>query len=639
MRTITITLLISFCWLLISPTAAQDTTAANFKTATCMFTVPQGQTPECGYLTVPENRSKANGQTIKLAVAVFRSDNPDKSSTPLIYLEGGPGGSALEFLSLTFKDRYADFLENQDVIIFDQRGVGRSQPALDCKELTNYQINALDRVLSTEEVIKETNLAAENCATRLAGTGIELAAYNSAESASDVNDLRIALGYDTLDLYGISYGTKLALTIMRDHPEAVRSSIIDSVYPPQVSINDAPRNFERSLKVLFKGCKVDTACNTAFPDLETVFYDTIAELNKTPASFEVLDPTNGRQRMARLDGDGFAGYIFQALYGTEIIPSLPKNIYDVHNGDTRFLGLWTLLTLAQLDVVSAGMNYAVQCTEEIPFDSRASIETTLSKLNPALNGFARRNGIEPSQIGLCTTWNPAKPNPIENEAVQSDIPTLVVSGEYDPITPPANGQLAAETLSNGYFFEFPATGHGVIATSECALGIAQAFLKDPSSKPDSACIAEMKGPVFITSDETTSAPIELEGFSNKSAGYTAVRPVGWTEAGAGIYGRGGSALDQTAIAYQSVPGGNVDLVIPLFASQFGLDTDQVVTREANGLEWRLLTGKLQGIPLNLAITEGKGKIYLILVLSTEEEQASLYDALFLPAVDGFKLTE
>ena len=635
MRKTAIFLFASLCLLLAFPAAAQDTVSPKFVTADCMFTVPTGQKPDCGYVTVPEDRSQPNGRTIKLAVAIFHSDNPDKMSTPLIYLEGGPGGSVLELLSLTFADRYAELLKNQDIILVDQRGVGRSQPALDCKEITDLTLGSLDKILTVDESIKESNDAATACANRLASEGIHLGSYNSAENASDVNDLRIALGYDKLDLYGISYVTKLALTVMRDHPDAVRSAIIDSIFPPQITNSDAPLNFERSLNVLFKGCAANADCNKSFPDLEKVFYSTIDQLNAKPVSFEVVDPKTSQKREVKMDGDGFAGYIFQALYATEIIPALPKNIYDIHNGDTRFLSLWTLLELSQIDAVSVGMNYAVQCTEEIAFDTTSSIDAILTKLNPKLQGFARRNGIDDSQIGLCSVWNKAKPNAIENEPIKSDIPTLVISGEYDPITPPAYGKETAATLSNSYFFEFPGMGHGVIPSSTCAFSIAQAFLKDPTTKPDSSCIADMKEPAFTITTATTVS-IDLETFTNTDAGYTAVKPKDWKEAAPGTYARGSNPLDAAAVSYQVIPGGNVDLVIPLISQQFGIDTKKVVTRDANGLKWRLLVGELQGIPVNMALTDSDGKVYLILMLGNAEDKDALYEALFIPAVDAFK---
>lgn len=635
MRKTAMILFVGLYLLLALPAAAQDAVTPKFESANCMFTVPTGQKPDCGYLTVPEDRSQPNGRTIKIAVAVFHSDNPNKATTPLIYLEGGPGGSVFKFLSLTFDKLYGELLKNQDIILFDQRGVGVSQPALDCKEITDFTLNSLDKVLTVDEAVKQSNDAVTACANRLAATGIHLGSYNSAENASDVNDLRIALGYDKLNLYGISYGTKLALTIMRDHPEAVRSVIIDSIFPPQVTNNDAPLNFERSLNVLFNGCAANAECHKAFPDLGKVFYDTIDQLNANPVSFEVIDPNNAQKRQVKMDGDTFAGYIFQALYSTEIIPALPKNIYDVHSGDTNFLSLWTLLELTQQDAISVGMNYAVQCTEDSAFDTVSSIEATLAKLNPKLVGFARRIGIDDTQIALCSTWNNAKPNPIENEPIKSDIPTLVVSGEYDPVTPPDYGKAAAATLSNSYFFEFPGVGHGVIPFSECALGMAQAFLKDPTIKPDSSCIADMKEPTFTISNPTTVS-LDMETFTNDSAGFTAIKPKGWQEATPGTYARGANPLDIAAISYQVLPGGNVDLVIPILSAQFGIKSDTAETRKANGLTWRLLSGELQGIPVHVALTDSGGKIFMILMLGNKEDKDALYESLFIPAVDSFK---
>lgn len=634
MRKLLIAMFIGCCGLLVLPAAAQDIKTPVFEQANCMFTVPTGYEPECGYLIVPEDRTQADSPTIKVATAIFRSSNPDKSPIPLVYLEGGPGGSALEFLSLTFKDRFGEFNKDRDVIVFDQRGVGRSQPALDCQEITDIQLETLDQVLTTDEVLKLSNDAAIACADRLRAEGVNLSAYNSAENAADINDMRVALGYESIDLYGISYGTRLALTVMRDFPEALHSVIIDSINPPQTNYSQVPANYERALSVLFRDCAADITCNTTYPNLEQIFYDTIAQLNETPATFDVIDPTTQREREVRLDGDSFAGYIFEALYATEILPSLPQNIYDVHDGDTNFLSLWTLLKLAQLDAISTGMNYAVQCTEELPFDSTETLTSVLDETNPALQGFARRGGIDPSQAEVCAAWNTAAPNPLENEIVTSDVPTLVVSGDYDPITPPQNGIDTAAALSNAYFFEFPGTGHGVIPSNECALSIAQAFLNDPTTEPDSACIADVKPPVFTTG-EMVAEPVELEPFTNEAAGFTGVKPVGWDEAIPGTFARAATPLDQAALTYQSLPGGNVDLVIPLIGGQFGMDTSNIVTRDANGLKWRLLSGELQGIPVNMAITDRDGQIYLILMLANENDQDVLVETLLLPAIDAF----
>lgn len=616
------------------PMNAQDATVPRFEAGSCMFPLPAGVTPACGYLVVPEDRSNADSPTIEVAVAIFRSENAAKAAEPLVYLEGGPGGSRLENINLTFSSLVEPFLATRDVIVFDQRGVGRSQPALDCPEYVAFFDKTLTEVLPVEAYVDEQNAAFMACGERLKAEGVNLAAYNSAENAADVNDLAAALGYEQVDLYGISYGTKLALTVMRDFPAVVRSAIIDSIYPLEITNANAPLNFQRSLGVLFADCAASADCNAAYPDLENVFYQIIDDLNANPVTIRATDPRLMRQRDVVFDGDSFAGFVFQALYASEIIPALPKSIFEIRDGDYSFLQLLTTVVLFQVDAISIGMNNAVQCNEEYRFDTAESLEAVVAEMRPELQGFARRNGIDARLLDVCAVYSSGELNPIENQAVTSDIPTLVVSGEYDPITPPAYGQLVADSLANSFFYEFPGMGHGVITSNECAQSIADAFLVDPTSAPDSSCLTTEGAPVFELEGQEQAA-IEMEAYDSPSGDYSTVKPVGWEEAIAGTFARGASGLDQTAISFQMLPGGNVDLVIPLVAGQFGVSTDDVETREANGLSWRLLKGELQGIPLNLAITDADGMIYMILVLSSSDETDALYESVFLPAVDAF----
>ena len=248
----------------------------EFESAQCQFEIHPGQTVDCGYLTVPEDRSQPDGPTIRLHVAIFRSHSDNPAPDPIVYLEGGPGGQALEAASLVFNRRFAPFLADRDLIMFDQRGVGYSEPALDCQELIDLTYETLAQDLSPEEILALSTEAIRSCRDRLVSEGVNLAAYNSAESAADLNDLRLALGYEEWNLYGISYGTRLALTTMRDYPQGIRSVILDSTYPLPVSINtETPANFDRALNVFFGGCATDPAGSEAYPDLETVFWELV----------------------------------------------------------------------------------------------------------------------------------------------------------------------------------------------------------------------------------------------------------------------------------------------------------------------------------------------------------------------------
>jgi pimeloyl-ACP methyl ester carboxylesterase len=173
-----------------------------------------------------------------------------------------------------------------------------------------------------------SNQALLECRERLASEGVNLAAYNSAENAADLNDLRRALGLAAWNLYGISYGTRLALTAIRDFPQGLRSVVIDSVYPPQVSLfADIPANGARAFGVLFDECAADAICAAAYPNLGSVFFDLVDRFNTDPVTFKVK-LHSGETYDVLLNGDGLMGLTFQSLYATSLLPYLPRLIFD-----------------------------------------------------------------------------------------------------------------------------------------------------------------------------------------------------------------------------------------------------------------------------------------------------------------------
>jgi len=236
----------------------------------------EGETVECGYLIVPEDRADPDSRDIRLAVAIFRHPDGAPEPDPIIYLEGGPGGSPLEIRAPNFAYFGPIFAANRDIILFDQRGVGFSEPALDCPALTELYLDLLDfeadgELLTAQEILDRKVEAFMACAEDLSAVA-DLSAYNTVANAADVNDLRLALGYDQVNLYGSSYGTRLALGVMRDFSEGVRSVVLDAPYGPDADIYlDTPSSFDRALTVLTKECAADDACNAAYPDLRTCF--------------------------------------------------------------------------------------------------------------------------------------------------------------------------------------------------------------------------------------------------------------------------------------------------------------------------------------------------------------------------------
>ena len=613
-----------------------------FEEAACPFDLPPGQvdgrTVECGYLEVPEDRADPSSATLRLAVAIFRHPDSDPEPDPVIYLEGGPGGSALEFASLSFSDLAAPvFAANRDLILFDQRGVGLSEPALDCPKLLELGIELLDneidgRVLTYPEMDDLYLETALSCGTDLQQIA-NLADYNSIENAADVEDLRRALGYDQVNLWGISYGTRLALEVMRDYPDGVRSVVLDSVFPPDVdSEAEGPANIARALDVLFAGCQADAACSAAYTDLRYVLYDTVDRLNETPADFTVTNPLTGEEYDAVMNGDDMLGLIAQSLYQTSVIPLLPKIIYDASAGGYDLIGRISGVLLATQEGMSDGMHFSVQCNEEIPFSSETAFEATLAD-HPELEGLFPEIGGEPMSYALCAGWNSGKAGPTADEPVTSDIATLVMSGEYDPVTPPDWGRRAALTLPNSFFFEYPGLGHGTSPGTGCPSEMMTAFLIDPGAAPDDACIAEMGPPAFVV--PVDAGAVVLEPFVDEELDIAGVVPTGWTDQSNGVYTRGASDLDATVLIQQGGPL-SAEEILGLYVEllELGEAPEIVGEREANGLTWSLYELEYQDLPANIALTEQYGQALIAFLVSEPGEHETMLDSVFFPVVDA-----
>ncbi len=622
-------------------TRPEATTGARFVEGRCEFDEPPGYQVDCGWLVAPEDRSDpANGKTVRLHVAIFRSQVAGVPEDPIVYLEGGPGGDALEAVPFTFAQAFAPFLESRDFIMFDQRGTGFSSPSLACPETVELAFEQLDLDLDLDEALAQELAALEECHTRIVEEA-ELSLYNSEASAADLADLRVVLGYEEWNLFGISYGTRLALTTMRDHPEGIRSVILDSTYPPQVSLPlEVGLNAARAFTVFFDACAEDPECSGAFPDLEARFFALVDALDAEPIMATLLDVFTLEEHDALVEGDALLGLLFQSLYSSELIPVLPGLIDDVENGDYQSLELLLSNFFANIEFISTGQTFAVQCREELPFTDPAELATA-GDFDPYIKRIVESGGSTgPFALEVCELWDVGTADALENEPVASDIPTLVLAGEFDPITPPSWGVLAAETLTNASFFEFPGLGHGTSVSDECALSIALEFLNDPSAEPDGSCVSAMSGPDFITGDEPAAeirlVPVTVESFG---ATIDTLVPDDWSELGSGVYLRGASGLDQTALLFQAVGGNQANLLLTTLTAQLGADADDVTSREYNSgpTIWGIHTLEVEGVATDIAITETNGYTVLVLLASDSVDREAYQASILLPILDALEV--
>lgn len=621
-----------------TPTTTPEpgTELPRLEEAACNFIVPGGVDVECGYLIVAEDRDDPeNDRTIRLHVAIFASESSAPAAEPIVYLEGGPGGDALELVPFTFEQRFAPFLADHTFIMFDQRGTGYSEPSLACPESTELALDLLDDILSDEEVNALYLEMLGECRERLLAEGVNLAVYDSAASAADVDDLRRALGYEQFNLYGISYGTRLAQTIMRDYPEGVRSVILDSSYPIAADlVAEMPANASRAFETFFAGCEADPDCAEAFPDLEARFYALVAALDEEPITVPVFYVFDRQNYDAALQGDDLIAVFFQSLYSSDVIQLLPQLIADMESGDYELLSTLLSNFILNNEYSSVGMYYAVQCAEEVVFAGEEQLDDVE---NPRLRDYYEGSAAE--EVEACALWDvPAAPA-LENEPASSDIPTLVLAGEYDPITPPEWGEQVAETLDNATFVQFPGLGHGVSVDHPCPLQIALDFLGAPEAELDTGCVAQMAGPSFILPGEPEA--VTLVPFTEEILGteYSGVVPQGWEAQGNGAYARQQTALDQTLLLQQVVAGGDADLFLTLLSDQLGLeDTPQTSGEyvDAAGRAWKLYETDVQGTPANLALVDAGGLTYIVMLFSSADEQPFYVDELFLPALEAIE---
>ena len=466
-----------------------------FEPTECWFDSPIPLLPspefDCGYVKVPEQHADPDGPTIRLPVAILRTTSDDPRPDPLFMAQGGPGGDAFEIFPIVI-GQLADSL-GRDIVIFNQRGTQYAEPNLMCTE--SFEAAAEILALAGDEADARALEALSECYDRLSGEGINLSAYNSLENAADVDAIREALGYEEYNFYGVSYGTLLGLHLMRNHPDHLRSMILDGVVPPDVNfIPQVAANTDRVFTEIIQTCENDLACRSEYPNLEERFFNLVDELNQTPEMLKIKDPKTGKRVTTLLDGDALVDVLFQAFYLPDSYAIFPKLVANLEDGDYTFLrGIWPLFAFDR--TISEGMYFSVICAEDADF---APSDAVIEGIRPYFAAGAV--GELQTYLDACEIWQVDRLPPEIDEAVNSDVPTLLLSGHYDPITPPLFAAVAAGSLENGYSYVNPTGSHGVAFDNTCMDDIIRQFLEAPEKEPDGACLAEIVPAEFVQPD-------------------------------------------------------------------------------------------------------------------------------------------
>ncbi|MDQ6906033.1 MAG: alpha/beta hydrolase [Chloroflexota bacterium] len=473
-------------------TAADSGAAPRFEPSACVWKLPdgqiEGQTVKCGFAVVPEQRRNPTGPTIKLPVAVFKSASANPAPDPLVYIEGGPGGAVSDTLTYLLSGDLPVLTANRDLIVYDQRGVGFAQPNLGCPEVTASDLADAQAQLSPDDKASHDIAAIAVCRDRLTKQGINLGAYTSAEGAADLNDIRAVLGYAKLDLLGVSYGTRVALTMMRDFPDAVRGAVLDSSVPLQVNlVEDDGANFDRSFRLFFAACAADVTCNAKNPTLQADYVATVAQLNAQPITTPVKDNKSGVTVPVVVDGYSFTSVVAQMFYDKTATSLIPRLIAQVQRGDTMILNLLIEALGITGPDINVGTYYSILCSEEVPFNSRERATALAGTLPPELQAIFLANARQ--YFDVCAQWPVSPVNPVETQPVASNVPALVLSSDNDPATPPDYGKQVAGTLAKGYLVTFPGIGHSILGNGgDCGLKVMTTFINDPTTPPATDCV-------------------------------------------------------------------------------------------------------------------------------------------------------
>jgi pimeloyl-ACP methyl ester carboxylesterase len=438
----------------------------------------------CGELEVFENRSIRTGRKIKLNVVVIPATSTLSKETPLFYLDGGPGLAATQNAKF-FATEVQDYRRDRDVVLVDQRGTGGSNP-LNCSPTNRPPQYFLDEMYPVEYVKK--------CRSQLEKKA-DLTQYTTEIAMNDLDDVRKWLGYRKINLWGLSYGTRAAQVYMRKYPASVRSVVLSGALPIDHKMPSYhARDGQRALDLLLDSCVSDPSCNAAFPKIKQELRTLIVYLRKSPANVKYAQPKSNVEYLLRVTADIFAEFLRSRLYSPASSRIVPLIIHQASLGDFKpFLDAVIPENNEIRNNDADGLYLSITCAEDVPFIHAASAR---KQSNDTIFGSYRLS----QQIRACGLWKRGNVSVGFSSPVVSNIPTLILSGDLDPITPPYLGKKIAEHLSQSRQIVIPNNAHveDGLSNLECLDDLILKFISTADShKLDPACVNKMLPQPFV----------------------------------------------------------------------------------------------------------------------------------------------
>lgn len=440
----------------------------------------------CGTLKVFENRESKDGRQIDLNIVVLPALRADAQPDPLFFLAGGPGQGAAR-LSRAVREMFRRVQNDRDIVLVDQRGTGKSNP-LNCDQHESGD-DSLETAIESPD---DTLARLKACMSKY---DADLTQYTTTIAMDDLDDVRAFLGYEKINLYGGSYGTRAGLVYMRQHGDRVRAAILDGVAPTDMRLPlYFPRDAQRAFDLLVKDCAADAGCNKTYPNLGDRMQTLMERLEKNPPTVKVTDPRTGQPSDMRIDARLLADIVVFSLYVPAATTLVPAIVAAGERND--FQSLLALGSIADggggEPNMSIGMQLSVICAEDAP-------RNTPEDLNRESKSTLFGKYVMSIQSRACSFWPRGKVDASYYEPVTSAIPTLVLSGGIDPVTPPTWGEQVAKTLSNSKHVIIPGSGHTAGSTG-CGQRIMKDFIEKGSVQDlDTSCAARLQRPAFFLS--------------------------------------------------------------------------------------------------------------------------------------------
>ena len=463
--------------------AQEDSAAPSLSLNDCRIRVGEGFPgikARCGEFERSENPADPDSQAILLHVAIVSALTLEPEPDAFVPIAGGPGQSTVEFYA-SVPSAFEAVRQKRDIVLLDQRGTGKSAP-LRC----DVDEDIIEGRYTREQAIEETRSCLESLP-------YDPRYFTTSVAVSDLEALREELGYSKFNLYGVSYGSRVAQHFVRQHPESTRTIIIDGVVPPQKALGPAIAiESQNALNAVFARCVEDKACNDRFPELSIRFNTLRATLGAEPATISMADPLTGKLADVRFSDIEMSGALRLLLYHPSSIALIPLLVNEAIEGNLQPLAAQFRMVAATMsDMINIGMHNAVICTEDAPWFDEENI--TQEQLDATYIGPIQLDVLD----AMCSVWPAGIIDDRHRDPVSTNIPVLLLSGEADPITPPAYADLAAVELENALHLTGPRQGHG-LAPRGCMPGIIGDFVDSASvANLDTACIDRLHAMPFF----------------------------------------------------------------------------------------------------------------------------------------------